>query len=265
MIPMALNFPDIDPIAIQLGPLAIRWYALAYIAGIVLGWVFMRGLARRAPVFTTPTAVDDFVVWATLGIVLGGRLGYVLFYNFDYYSQNPLQVVYLWQGGMAFHGGFLGVVLATYLFARHHKFRFTQLADIVAMSAPIGLFFGRIANFVNGELFGRATDVPWAVVFPGGGDMPRHPSQLYEAALEGLAVFLLLFILDRTTRIRQKPGTILGLFIVGYGLARFTVEFVRQPDAHLGTLALGLSMGQWLSMPMILAGAAIMVWALRRT
>jgi phosphatidylglycerol:prolipoprotein diacylglycerol transferase len=264
MIPLALGFPDIDPIAIQLGPLAIRWYALAYIAGIVLGWVYMRGLARREPVFTTPVAVDDFVVWATLGIVLGGRLGYVLFYNFDYYSQNPLQVVYLWQGGMAFHGGFLGVVLATYLFARHHKFRFTQLADIVVMAAPIGLFFGRIANFVNGELFGRVTDVSWAVVFPGGGDLPRHPSQLYEAALEGLVLFLLLFVLDRTTRVRERPGTILGLFIVGYGLARFAVEFVRQPDAHLGTLALGLSMGQWLSMPMILAGAAIMTWALLR-
>ena len=265
MIPLVLNFPDIDPIAIQLGPLAIRWYALSYITGIVLGWVYMRGLARRKPVFTTPVAVDDYVVWATLGIVLGGRLGYVLFYNFDYYSQNPLQALYLWQGGMAFHGGFLGVVLATYLFARRRKIGPIQLGDLVAMTAPIGLFFGRLANFANGELFGRQSDVAWAVIFPGGGDVPRHPSQLYEAVLEGLVLFLLLFVLDRTTRIREKPGTLIGLFFAGYGLARFGVEFVRQPDAHLGTLALGLSMGQWLSIPMILAGAGIVSWAQRRT
>ncbi len=264
MHPLVLDFPDIDPIAIQLGPLAIRWYALAYIAGIVLAWLYMRWLAKRSPVFATPAQVDDFLVWATLGIVLGGRLGYVLFYNFGYYLQHPIEILFLWQGGMSFHGGFLGVALAIYLYARHLKVRFTRFADLVCMSVPIGLFFGRIANFVNGELFGRATDVSWAVIFPAGGNVPRHPSQLYEAALEGLMLFLVFLLLELTTRTREHSGFISGLFVAAYGVSRFLVEFVRQPDDHLGTLAVGLSMGQWLSLPMVLIGGAMIAWSLRR-
>jgi phosphatidylglycerol:prolipoprotein diacylglycerol transferase len=265
MSPLVIPYPEIDPIALQLGPIAIRWYALAYITGIVLGWVYMRWLAKRPPQFATPPQVDDFVVWATLGIVLGGRVGYVIFYNPAYYFYHPLQVLYIWQGGMSFHGGLLGVVLAIYLYSRRLGVRFTRFGDLVCMAVPIGLFFGRIANFVNGELFGRETDVSWAMVFPAGGNVPRHPSQLYEAALEGLLLFTVLFVLELTTNLRQRSGLVSGLFIAGYGICRFLVEFVRQPDIQLGTLALGFSMGQWLSLPMIVIGGAMVLWSLRRT
>ncbi|MCP4330943.1 MAG: prolipoprotein diacylglyceryl transferase [Alphaproteobacteria bacterium] len=264
VLPLVLNFPDIDPIAVRLGPVAIRWYALAYISGIVLGWLYMRWLATRSPKFTTKVQVDDFLIWATLGIVLGGRLGYVVFYNAGYYLQHPVEILYLWQGGMSFHGGLLGVVLAIYLYSRKLHVRFTTFGDLVCMAVPIGLFFGRIANFVNGELFGRASDVSWAIIFPAGGAIPRHPSQLYEAALEGLLLFLIMFAIEMTTRLRERSGFVSGVFVAGYGVSRFVVEFFREPDAHLGTLALGLSMGQWLSLPMVLIGGAMMLWSLRR-
>ncbi|GAA0582447.1 prolipoprotein diacylglyceryl transferase [Caenispirillum bisanense] len=260
MLTFALPFPAIDPIAIEIGPLAIRWYALAYLTGLLGGWWYLRFLARRTPGGPTDDQADDFLVWATLGVVVGGRLGYVLFYKPEYYLANPLDIVKVWQGGMAFHGGVLGVIFAIWLFSRLRGLSFLRMGDLVCAVVPIGLFFGRIANFINGELWGRpAPDVPWAVVFPHGGDVPRHPSQLYEAILEGLVLVVLLHLLWRVAAIRERRGFIAGAFLAGYGLSRFTVEFFREPDAFLGTLAAGLTMGQLLSLPMILAGAALMI------
>jgi phosphatidylglycerol:prolipoprotein diacylglycerol transferase len=258
-----IAFPQIDPVAVQLGPLAVRWYALAYIAGIVLGWQYALKLCREMPKLVTPQQMDDFIVWLTLGIILGGRVGYVLFYNPMHFLQNPGEILQLWHGGMSFHGGLGGVLLAMYLFARKRGIRFFALADVVAVCVPFGLFFGRLANFVNGELFGRASDVPWAMVFPHGGPLPRHPSQLYEAALEGVVLFAVLWLLMRMGA-RDKPGIISGAFLVGYGLARFLVEFAREPDAQLGYLSFGLTMGQYLTLPMLAFGAALIVWAKRR-
>lgn len=260
MLTFALPFPAIDPIAIELGPLAIRWYALAYLTGLLGGWWYLRFLARRTPGGPNDVQVDDFLVWATLGVVLGGRLGYVLFYKPSYYLANPLDILKVWQGGMAFHGGVLGVIVAIYLFSRLRKLSFLRMGDLVCAVVPIGLFFGRIANFINGELWGRpAPDVPWAFVFPHGGDVPRHPSQLYEAVLEGLVLFIVLHLLWRVTALRERQGFIAGAFLAGYGISRFIVEFFREPDDFLGTVAAGMTMGQLLSLPMILVGAALMI------
>jgi phosphatidylglycerol:prolipoprotein diacylglycerol transferase len=260
---IAIAFPAIDPVAIQVGPLSIRWYALAYIAGILLGWWYMRSLTRRPPQALTMRDVDDFVVWATLGVVLGGRLGYVLFYKPGYYLHEPLEALALWQGGMSFHGGLIGVILAIVLFARQRKVSWLKVGDLTVCAVPIGLFFGRIANFVNGELFGRPSDAPWAMVFPHGGPEPRHPSQLYQAALEGLVLFVLLFVLARYTRALERPGFLGGVFLAGYGVARVVGEIFRQPDAHLGFLAFGATMGQLLSVPVLLAGVYLMARAER--
>ncbi len=256
----ALPFPQIDPVLIQIGPLAIRWYALAYIAGIMLGWKYAVALVKRQPGFMDPARMDDFVVWATLGIVIGGRLGYALFYKPGYYLYHPVEIVQVWQGGMSFHGGFLGMVAAIALFARKHRINLLQFGDVIAAVVPIGLFFGRIANFINGELWGRTTSVAWGMVFPGGGPEPRHPSQLYQAALEGLALFLLLWVLERKG-LRNRPGFLIGAFVAGYGLARIVGELFREPDAFLGFLIGGTTMGQWLSLPMLLVGLVLMVRA----
>ena len=257
----AIPFPAIDPVLVEVGPLVIRWYALAYIAGIVLGWRLARRLCALRPVAATPEQVDDFVTWVTLGIILGGRLGYVLFYRPGHYLQNPLEIFAVWQGGMSFHGGALGVILAIVLFARRHKLDMLALADRTTAVVPIGLFFGRVANFINGELWGRAADVPWAMVFPGAGPEPRHPSQLYQAGLEGLALFALLMALVWNPAIRARRGFVSGAFLAGYGAARFAGEFFRQPDAHLGFLFAGATMGQLLSVPMVLVGAWLMLRA----
>jgi phosphatidylglycerol---prolipoprotein diacylglyceryl transferase len=254
---MALHFPDIDPVAIKIGPLAVRWYALAYITGIVIGWRYVRKIAASAPKIMTETQVDDLVVWCTLGIVLGGRLGYVLFYQPSAYLADPLQIVAVWRGGMSFHGGLVGVVTALLLFCWRNKLAFRMVGDAVCCAVPIGLFFGRLANFVNGELFGRPTGLPWGMIFPHGGPEPRHPSQLYEAFLEGVVLFTLLFFLRRAG-LRNRPGFIAGAFLIGYGLARITVEFFREPDSFLGFLVLGMTMGQILSIPVILYGAWLM-------
>ncbi|WP_349357815.1 prolipoprotein diacylglyceryl transferase [Stappia sp.] len=261
---LVLPFPSIDPVLIEFGPFAIRWYALAYIAGLLLGWRMMRSLVatdRHWGATPRPTLadVDDFVVYATLGTILGGRLGYVLFYAPGYYLQNPLDALAVWSGGMSFHGGFLGVVVAMILFARARKIPLWTLFDLAGVVAPIGLFFGRIANFINGELWGRVTDVPWAMVFPGAGDAPRHPSQLYEAALEGLLLLVIARILVARGGL-QRPGLIAGTFALGYGLSRSFVEFFRVPDAHIGYLGPGLTMGILLSLPMIAVG----LWAITR-
>jgi phosphatidylglycerol:prolipoprotein diacylglycerol transferase len=259
-----LAFPDIDPVALQIGPLAIRWYALAYIAGIVLGWRLARRIVEAAPPAGTKRQMDDFVTWATLGIILGGRLGYVLFYKAGYYLHHPLEALMVWQGGMSFHGGALGVVAAALLFCRKEGLRPLAFGDRVAVVVPIGLIFGRVANFVNAELYGRPASVPWAMVFPTDPEqLPRHPSQLYQAGLEGVLMFALMWFLWTRTRLRERAGALTGALVAGYGAARILGEFFRQPDAHLGLLAGFATMGQLLSVPMVLVGAWLIARAKR--
>jgi len=259
----AIPFPVIDPVALQIGPIAIRWYALAYVLGIIVGWRYARALAAQKLSPLTPAMLDDFVTWAVLGIVLGGRIGYVVFYNADYYLQHPIEALYLWHGGMSFHGALIGVITAMALFARTRHIGFFHLTDVVAAVTPIGLFFGRIANFINGELFGRETDLPWGIVFPNGGPNPRHPSQLYEAILEGLVLFSVLAIVAWRYKGLARPGLLSGVFFIGYALCRIVVEFVREPDQQVGFLIGGATMGQLLSLPMIAFGIAF-IWLSRR-
>jgi len=259
----AIPFPAIDPVAVAIGPFVVRWYALAYIAGLLIGWRYCLVLAGRPPRLIERRDIDDFLVWATLGVVLGGRIGYVLFYQPGYYLQHPIEALYLWHGGMSFHGGALGVTLAIVLFTRARRLPVLAFSDVVAEAIPIGLFFGRIANFINGELFGRETDVPWAMAFPNGGPVPRHPSQLYEAVCEGLLSFLLLLIAEHRGA-RRRPGIVTGLFLVGYAVARMSGELFRQPDAQLGFLVLGTTMGQLLSIPVLIAGILLIWWARRQ-
>ena len=258
---LTLTFPAIDPVLIEVGPIAIRWYALSYIAGILLAWRYMIWLAKRSPAHITKEHVDDFVVWATLGIVFGGRLGYVIFYKAEFYLQNPLDAFAIWQGGMSFHGGLLGVTLATWLFCRRRGYSLVAVSDILACAAPLGLFLGRIANFINGELFGRVTDWQIGMVFPGGGPLPRHPSQLYEAFLEGLVLLLALFWLARRSGTFDKRGLLAGVFLSGYAIGRITAELFRQPDPHIGFLTHGTTIGQWLSLPLLLVG----LWLIARS
>jgi len=267
---LAVPFPNIDPIALELGPLAIRWYGLAYLTGILLGWFYARRLATNAalwgarPAPMTLVDIDDFLLWAAVGIIAGGRIGYALFYQPAAYLADPLAFLRLWEGGMSFHGGMAGTIIAMALFARRRGIPALSLFDVIAASATFGLFFGRIANFINAELYGRVTDVPWAVVFPGGGPEPRHPSQLYEALLEGVVLFLVLRLLTHRARALRYPGVVGGAFVAFYGLARFVVEFARQPDAHIGFVAGFLTMGMILSLPMIAIGLAAVIWARRR-
>ena len=262
-----LTFPAIDPVAFSLGPLAIHWYGLAYVAGIMLGWLVARGMLRNAKLWPNDTPpctashLDDFLVWVSLGIVLGGRIGYILFYDFAAILADPIRAIQIWNGGMSFHGGFLGATLAMVFFARRHAIPLWSLFDIVASVAPLGILFGRIANFINGELWGRPSDVPWAMAFPTGGPFPRHPSQLYEALLEGLLIFVVLQVVGRLLGGFRSPGLITGLFVILYALSRVTVEFFREPDPQLGYLFGGwLTMGMLLSLPMLAVG----VWALLR-
>jgi len=269
--------PEFDPVAIALGPVAVRWYGLMYLlAFVAFMWLGRRHIAadpQRSGM--TLRDLDDFLIWGVLGVVLGGRLGYTLLYKPDYYLSHPGEILAIWQGGMAFHGGLLGVILAMLLFAwqRRHlasgaeqvSLRFWALADFVAPLVPLGLALGRLGNFINGELWGRPADPvawPWAMVFPQSGTPdPRHPSQLYQMALEGIALYLVLAWLSRRP---QPAGLLSGVFLLGYGASRFLVEFAREPDGFLGLLSLGLSMGQWLSLPMILAGLGLITWSLRR-
>ncbi|MBT5943136.1 MAG: prolipoprotein diacylglyceryl transferase [Rhodospirillaceae bacterium] len=259
-----IPFPEIDPVAFAIGPFVVRWYALAFIAGLLAGWGYMVTLLRRPPVTMTSQQVGDFFSWAIVGVIVGGRLGFVGFYQLDFFLANPLQILAVWNGGMSFHGGLLGVIVAIILYARRYNILVLTLGDLVAAAAPIGLFLGRLANFINGELYGRATDVPWAVVFPDGGDIGRHPSQLYEAGLEGLLLFVILFALARFARARYRPGLLTGVFLLGYGSARTFVEFFRQPDNYVGDggfLLWGSTIGQWLSTPIAIAGLIFIVYA----
>jgi phosphatidylglycerol:prolipoprotein diacylglycerol transferase len=267
-VPLAIPFPAFNPIAVAIGPFAIRWYALAYIGGIVLGWIYARAILKSERAWGGPAPIslpelDDFILWVTLGIILGGRTGYVLFYNLPCFIEHPAEIFELWKGGMSFHGGFLGCVAAVMLFARSRKISIASLGDVVCAVGPIGLFLGRIANFINGELWGRPADLPWAVIFPGAGPLPRHPSQLYEAGLEGVVLFVLLALMIRGGALK-RPGLILGTFIIVYACARITGELFREPDPQLGFLSGGLTMGMLLSVPMVAAGALVVLWALRR-
>ena len=263
----AIPFPDFDPTLIRLGPLAIRWYALAYIVSLVLGWRLARRFVRREPAVATVEQVDDFLTWATLGVVIGGRLGYVLFYQPSRFLAHPLEIFAVWEGGMSFHGGALGVIAAIFLFCQRNNIPALGFADRITMVVPIGLGLGRVANFINGELWGReAPDwLPWAMIFPNGGPVARHPSQIYQALLEGAALLVVMLFFGARRDIRARFGCLSGIFLVGYGCARIVGEFFREPDAFLGFLYGGASMGQLLSIPMVIAGGLLVAQSLRRT
>jgi phosphatidylglycerol---prolipoprotein diacylglyceryl transferase len=267
---LLIDFPSFNPIAVAIGPFAIRWYALAYIGGIVLGWLYARSLLKSESLWGGPAPIslvqiDDFVLWVTLGIILGGRTGYVLFYNLPFFAEHPAAILKLWEGGMSFHGGFMGCVVAVMWFASRNNISILSLGDITTAVAPIGLLLGRLANFINGELWGRPADpsLPWAMIFPTGGPVPRHPSQLYEAGLEGILLFTVLAVMIRFGALK-RPGLILGSFILLYGLARITGEHFREPDPQLGFLWGGLTMGMLLSIPMLIVGLILIVWSVRR-
>ena len=251
----------LSPVALDLGFLQIRWYSLGYLAGILIGWWYLLKLIAQPGAPMARRHADDMVFYATLGILLGGRLGYVLFYRPGFYLENPLEILQLWDGGMSFHGGVIGTTLGILYMARKNGLNWLRVHDYVACCAPFGIFLVRLANFVNGELWGRPTDVPWAVIFPTGGEVPRHPSQLYEAGLEGIALGILLWFLFWKTDARYQPGKLVGFFILGYGISRFLVELVRQPDVGLENLPWGLTMGQTLTVPMILGGVYLVATA----
>ena len=255
-----LVHPNIDPIAFSVGPLAVRWYGLMYLAGFAAGWwLGVRRIAKgQAPI--TRAQLDDLLFLIVLGVILGGRLGYVLFYKPGYYAAHPLEIFYIWQGGMSFHGGLLGVMLAMIFAARRHGVDWLRLMDFIAPLCPLGFAAGRLGNFINAELPGRVTDLPWGMVFPGAGDAPRHPSQLYQFALEGVVLFIFLWWFSSKPRPR---GQVSAMFLLGYGVLRFIAEFGREPDSFIGYLALGLTMGQWLCLAMIAGGAALFAWSRR--
>lgn len=250
----AIPFPDIDPVIVQLGPFALRWYALAYIGGIIFAWRYTLRLIGPQDAGVTAENIDDLVFWCTLGVILGGRFGYVLFYNASFYAAHPAEILRVWVGGMSFHGGILGVSVAVVWYALKRKLPVFAVSDLICCAAPMGLFLGRVANFVNGELYGRVADLPWAVVFPAGGPQARHPSQLYEAGLEGIVLLGLMWFLFFHTGLKRRPGALTGIFVIGYAAARAFIELFRQPDDHLGFITAGLTMGQLLSIPMAAIG-----------
>ncbi len=256
-----LIHPQFDPVAVHLGPIAVRWYGLMYLLAFALVLVMGRYRIRTQPWLNLVNRdLDDMLFLGVLGVVLGGRLGYILFYKPLEYLHDPIRILFVWEGGMSFHGGFLGVILAMWWFARSRQRHWFEITDFIAPLVPLGLGAGRVGNFINGELWGRATDLPWAMVFPQADEIPRHPSQLYEFALEGLVLFAIVWLYSR----RWRPlGAVSAVFLIGYGTLRLLVEFTREPDSFLGLLALNLSMGQWLSLPMIAGGIAMLVWANR--
>ncbi|MDX2083192.1 MAG: prolipoprotein diacylglyceryl transferase [Rickettsiales bacterium] len=255
--------PAIDPVALQIGPLEIRWYSLAYIAGVLFNLFWLKKINRQDN-FLSESAYENWLLWAVLSIILGGRLGYVFFYNPHYFLNHPLEIFAIWQGGMSFHGGLFGAIFGMWLFAKKYQINFLQLTDVLAISAPIGLFFGRLANFVNMELYGRISGSNFGVVFPNAGDLPRHPSQLYEAALEGIALFLILFLLNHFTKIRKYHGALSGCFLAFYACFRISIENFREPDAQIGFLFYKVTMGQILSFPLAIVGFFLVVLALRK-
>ena len=257
-----MQFPNVDPIALQLGPIAIHWYGLMYMVGFGSAWLLGRWRINHGKTRLTIKDLDDLIFYGVLGVVAGGRLGYVLFYKPAHYLQHPVEIFYLWEGGMSFHGGLLGVLAVMAWLAHSRKYRFLEVGDYVATLIPLALGAGRLGNFINGELWGRPSDLPWAMVFPMARDgLTRHPSQLYQMALEGLLLFVLLWLFARRP---QPQGRVSAAFLIGYGVFRFIAEYYRQPDDHLGLLSLGLSMGQWLCLPMVGAGLALWVWSGRQ-
>ena len=256
MVQEFIQFPQIDPIIFQIGPVALRWYGMMYLLGFLGALMLGNARADRPNSGWTREQVSDLLFYGFLGVILGGRIGYVLFYHFDYFLANPLYLFKVWEGGMSFHGGLIGVIIALVIFARSVNKKMLELGDFVSPLVPLGLGFGRIGNFINGELWGRVSDVPWAMVFPGGGPLARHPSQLYQAALEGFCLFLVLYLFSRKPR---PMGMVSGLFLFGYGVSRFIIEFFREPDAHLGLLTFNLSMGQLLTIPMLAIGLFLMI------
>ena len=256
---LSLPFPNIDPVIFSVGPVAVRWYALAYIAGLLLGIKYVSIFVSKSPYSLDKKSVDDLLVWMTIGVIVGVRIGYVIFYNFDSYLENPISILKVWEGGMSFHGGLLGVIVATFILCRQRRLDFWGVSDAIACAAPIGLFFGRIANFVNGELYGRFSDLPWAVRFPQGGSLPRHPSQLYEAILEGLFLFFILFFFSRKDKLRHRLGLLSGIFMIGYGVSRIFFEFFRSPDPQIGFFMETYTMGQLLSVPLIIIGVYLVL------
>jgi len=253
----AIVFPNIDPVALHLFSLEIRWYALAYIAGVMLGYLLLQRLLLKADFTLSKKAKDDIIIYSVFGIVIGGRLGYVIFYDLSAVVHEPLMLFRTWNGGMSFHGGLLGVIVSMYAYTRKHMISFLKLMDLIVCVAPIGIFLGRIANFINGELYGNITALPWGVVFPNAGDMPRHPSQLYEAMAEGMFLFLVMQILFYFTTLRIFSGKLTGIFLCLYGIARIGVETLREPDMHLGYFFNFLTMGQILSIPLCILGLVL--------
>jgi phosphatidylglycerol---prolipoprotein diacylglyceryl transferase len=257
-----MNYPLIDPIIFEIGPLQVRWYGVMYIVGFLCAYIILVHLSRRRRFNINTEEIQDLLLYGIVGLLAGARLGYIVFYNLGYYLGHPLKIFAVWEGGLSFHGGLIGLVFVGVVYAWKRKKSFLMLADMGAVAATPGLFFGRIGNFINGELYGRVTDVPWGIVFPGGGPYPRHPSQLYEAFLEGAVLFALLFYLSGKVRMR---GALIATFLMGYGTARFFVEFFREPDAHIGFVVGTLTMGQLLSLSMVAAGAALMIFQKVRT
>ncbi len=259
-----LVHPQIDPVALSLGPLSIHWYGLMYLLGFVLFILLGRyRIKKNTPSIFTHDMLDDALFYGMLGVILGGRLGHVLFYQLNYYLQHPLQIFAIWEGGMSFHGGFVGVFIAMVFFARKYRLRWLTVTDFIVPLVPLGLGTGRIGNFINAELWGRPTDVPWGMVFPYVDELPRHPSQLYQFAFEGLALFILIWLYSAKPR---PVGAVSAIFMIGYGIFRSFAEFYREPeDGFMGVLTWGISMGQWLSLPMILLGASLLIWSYRQT
>jgi phosphatidylglycerol---prolipoprotein diacylglyceryl transferase len=258
-----LVHPNFDPVAIHLGPLSVRWYGLMYLVAFAQFFFLGRLRSRTQPWSgVSYRVIDDLLFFGVLGVILGGRLGYVLFYKPDYYLSHPSELLSVWQGGMSFHGGFLGAIAAAWWVAHRHRILLLPMWDFIAPLIPLGLAAGRLGNFINGELWGRVTDVPWGMVFRGAGDLPRHPSQLYQVGLEGLLLFVLLWWYSSR---RRPPGAVSAVFLMGYGALRFVAEFFREPDDFLGLLALGFSMGQWLSLPMAAVGVGLLLWSQRRS
>jgi len=258
---MALEFPEIDPIIFSVGPLSVRWYGLMYLIGFAFAMWWANRQAEKPNSGWTKEQVSDLLFYGMLGVILGGRVGYVLFYQFSYFLENPLYLFRIDQGGMSFHGGTLGVITAIFIFAWTRKKSIFAVGDFVVPLVPVGLLAGRIGNFINGELWGRTTDVPWAMVFPTGGPLPRHPSQLYEAFFEGLVLFIILYLFAKKPR---PAGSVAGVFLLGYGVFRFAIEYFREPDAHLGLFGGFISMGQILSLPMVIGGLGLIIWAYKK-
>ena len=260
---MIITLPSLNPIALDFGFIAIRWYSIAYIAGILIALSFLKNQNKKYNIMSRSNC-DDWLTWSVLSIIIGGRIGYVIFYNIGFFIENPLEIIAVWHGGMSFHGGLIGAIIGMFLFCRLYKINFLQLTDIIAIIAPIGLFFGRIANFINMELYGRVTNSNFGVIFPNAGDFPRHPSQLYEAFLEGILLFVILFFVSKFSNAQEKKGAISGLFLIFYGLFRIIAENFREPDVQIGFLVSGVTMGQILSLPLILIGIFVFFKSIRK-